>query len=78
MSKDKDIYQALSQRITLSLARQHEAMQQYNLIQDHNKLLENRVEQLMQEIKALSDENSDLKEIVYALNQENEGYRKQA
>jgi hypothetical protein len=33
---------------------------------------------LLKEVKALTDENSDLKEIVYALNQENVAFRQNA
>lgn len=77
MKKDKNIYQTLSRKITLSLSKQQEVIQKSEILQSHNKLLESKVEQLMREVKALSDENSDLKEIVYALNQENEQYRMQ-
>lgn len=76
MSSEKNIFRTLSRKITINLARQHEFMQQYEILQTHNLALESRVEQLMKEVKALTDENADLKEILYALNQENEAFRR--
>lgn len=70
MKPGKNIYQILSRKITINLAQQHE------ILHNHDKLLESRIEHLLKEVKALTEENSDLKEIVYALNQENEHYRK--
>jgi vacuolar-type H+-ATPase subunit D/Vma8 len=78
MKRDKNIYQALSRKITINLAQQIELKQQNDILQNHNKLLESKIDQLLREIKALTDENSDLKEIVFALNQENEELRRAA
>jgi hypothetical protein len=76
MEAGKNIYRTISRKITINLAKQLELKQQFELLQQHNLLLESRIEQLVTEIKILSDENSDLKEIVFALNQENERYRR--
>ncbi|MBE0664073.1 MAG: hypothetical protein IH597_16575 [Bacteroidales bacterium] len=76
MEPGKNIYRTISRKITINLAKQLELKQQFEDLQNHNLLLESRIEQLVKEIKILSDENSDLKEIVFALNQENERYRR--
>lgn len=76
MKRDKNIYQALSRKITINLAQQIELKQQYDILQKHKQLLESKNDQMLKEIKALTDENSDLKEIVFTLNQENEELRK--
>jgi vacuolar-type H+-ATPase subunit D/Vma8 len=78
MKRDKNIYQALSRKITINLAQQIELKQQYDILQNHNNLLESKTDQLIKEVKALTDENSDLKEIVFALKQENEELRRAA
>ena len=78
MKRDKNIYQALSRKITINLAQQIELKQQYDILQNHNNLLESKTDQLIKEVKALTDENSDLKEIVFSLNQENEELRRAA
>jgi vacuolar-type H+-ATPase subunit D/Vma8 len=78
MKRDKNIYQALSRKITINLAQQIELKQQYDILQKHKQLLESKNDQLLKEVKALTDENSDLKEIVFALNQENEELRRAA
>lgn len=75
MKRDKNIYQTLSRKITINLAQQIELKQQYDILQNHKQLLESKIDQLLKEVKALTDENSDLKEIVFALNQENEQFR---
>jgi predicted nucleic acid-binding Zn-ribbon protein len=78
MKRDKNIYQALSRKITINLAQHQDLKRQYEVLKDHNLLLESKISQLMKEVKALTDENSDLKEIVFALNQENEDFRQTA
>jgi predicted nuclease with TOPRIM domain len=75
MKTEKNIYRKLSQKITISLAQQMELKQKSEMLQQHNSMLESRIEHLLKELKALSDENSDLKEIVFTLNQENERLR---
>lgn len=76
MEPGKNIYRTISRKITINLAKQQEFKQQFEHLQNHNLLLESKVEHLLKEIKILSAENSDLKEIVFALNQENERYRR--
>jgi predicted RNase H-like nuclease (RuvC/YqgF family) len=76
MKSDKNIFQTLSRKVTINLAQHYEIRQQHDLLSSHNKSLQSRIDKLLLEVKALSEENSDLKEIVYALNQENEHYRK--
>jgi len=76
MEPGKNIYRTISRKITINLAKQLELKQQFEDLQNHNVLLESKIEHLLKEIKILSAENSDLKEIVFALNQENERYRR--
>jgi len=78
MNNDKNVFRTLSRKITINLSRQHEFMQQFEVLRNHNQMLQSQVEQLMKEVKALTDENTDLKEILYALNQENELFRRAA
>jgi predicted RNase H-like nuclease (RuvC/YqgF family) len=74
MPKEKNLHYLLSQKITMNLARNHDRGAQCEMLKNHNKLLEAKIDKLTLEIKALADENADLKEIIYTLNQENEGH----
>jgi len=78
MKKNIDLFRTLSRKITINLSRQHEFIQQFEVLRNHNQMLQSQVEQLMKEVKALTDENADLKEILYALNRENEAFRREA
>jgi vacuolar-type H+-ATPase subunit D/Vma8 len=75
MNKQKNLYRLLSQKITMNLARYHEQRAQCEMLKNHNQLLEAKIDKLTLEVKALADENADLKEIIYNLNQENEELR---
>lgn len=76
MEPGKNIYRTISRKIIINLAKQQELKQKIEHLQNHNLLLESKIEHLLKEIKILTAENSDLKEIVFALNQENERYRR--
>ncbi len=78
MKDEKNIYRKLSRKITINLAQQHELRHQNEMLQNHCKLLEKRIDELIKELKALTDEYSDLKEMVFSLNQENEQLRKRS
>lgn len=72
MKPRKNIYQNLARKITINLAQQQEYRQKCETLLQQNKQLENNIAQLITELQALSEENQDLKELVIALNQDNE------
>lgn len=78
MKEERNIYRKLSRKITINLAQQQELRYQNEMLQNHCKLLEAKIDELIKELKALTDENSDLKEMVFSLNQENEQLRKRS
>ncbi|MDZ4203712.1 MAG: hypothetical protein U1C46_02725 [Bacteroidales bacterium] len=71
-------FQQLSQRIVINLARQMELEQQNQVLENKTRELELRSDHLTKEIKILTEENTDLKEIVYELHRENQQLRKLA
>ncbi len=76
MSDSNNPYRQLSQRIVLNLARQQELRQKIAELENTVKDFEVRTNHLMREVKLLNEENSDLKEIIYELHQENKQMRK--
>jgi predicted nuclease with TOPRIM domain len=76
MKDERNIYRKLFMKITINLAQQQELRYQNEMLQNHCKLIETKIDKLIKELKALTDENSDLKEMVFSLNKENEQLRK--
>lgn len=77
MASKKAMFQHLRHRVTVIMAENTEMKNKLqHLLADKSKL-ESRIEKVTAELKVLTQENTDLKEIVYDLNRENARFRKQ-
>lgn len=70
MKSDKNIYRTLARKITINLAQQQENRRKCAALSMENAQLEENIRQLLAELKTLTQENQDLKDLVISLNQE--------
>lgn len=77
MVKDSNIVQLIKKKIIHYLTEIVELKNKLELVQSDKLKLENKVEKLSEELDILTQENKDLKEIVYEATKENTHFRSQ-
>ncbi|HSW67114.1 MAG TPA: hypothetical protein VLH16_00895 [Bacteroidales bacterium] len=77
MASKKAMFQQIRHRVTVIMAENTEMKNKLQQLLADKSKLESRIEKVTAELKVLTQESTDLKEIVYDLNRENARFRKQ-